>query len=302
MDGAFNVDPVREYKSLGTLDSSPLLLTSDPSDYRITHVYWLQKRDVWNHQYLVIEFRLLEGTETFYIRIERDKKVWLGFGPKNLDDKFSTCASMAPLALNSFAIADFEVQNPLLGLDFLARLIQAIHRCSDTYTFLAFNCWWFAGCSFECFTHVVDHSTATANLLTGGSSLIEARRFAVEYYLCSHWPYWMLMGYAVVIVTTLSSFLTNWSFLAIAIPSILVAAWSVYYIYALAGTWHLVLRDATREEGTRPEFECVVSTRLALWSIGVAGFFLFYGILFLVMAFSPMMEIVCIGDAPPWSF
>lgn len=269
-------------------------ISGHPTDYLMLRISWYQEQSFWNHQFIVARFqRRTPPSHVFFACVERDKTEWLDIWTGNLVQTIRASATEGALTINSFLITEYHIdlhvarQSRFATLQFLGSLLEAIQAYSSQYTFLTCNCWWFAGCCFDCIVRLMADANPTAPT-PQATNYQAAAVFGSDHYFRSQWPYWMLLGYAVVIVTSISSFVTNWSFLAYLVPCLLVAAWTVYYLTVLADAWRIV-REKLGDG--RPELDQAVSSRLAWRTMGVSFVFILYGLLFFILAFSPALAI-----------
>ncbi|KAG9002415.1 hypothetical protein FRB95_008032, partial [Tulasnella sp. JGI-2019a] len=205
----------------------------------------------------------------------------------------------AVLAANSSCVARYTVdpactQRDQHTLASIGGIIERINDFSSSYSFLAFNCWWFAGCSFFCIAHFIEpqnltiHCSHDARRDPEVSTFEEAMAFCDIYYLRCHWPYWILAGPPMIVISGCLSLITNWCFLGYTVAPALILAWLIYYIINIAGAWRVV------REIVKPK--CIsadntIGLGLAWRAVGIVVVLICYGGLFLALASIPSLRI-----------
>ncbi|KAG8993757.1 hypothetical protein FRB95_003950 [Tulasnella sp. JGI-2019a] len=271
-------------------------------DYVFCGLSWWQFNDRYSHQLAVAAFEdQRDPSKKLYVRFERDKDTWTPWSGGDLKTRVTTSSMEVVLTAKSFCVAKFTVdptfaQRDQHTLESIGVIIDKINRFSSTYSFLAYNCWWFASCSFFCIGHCIGPNNLTIYCRSREanhhrlrpSTFKEAMSFCDIYYLQSHWPYWILVGHPIIVLTAGLSLITNWCYLTYSIAPALILAWLMYYIVSIAGAWGLVRRvvgcdtiDAENPLGVRLAFKVVV----------VLVLLMLYGGLFLVLAMSPGLSI-----------
>lgn len=276
-----------------------------PDDYLMAQVSWYQERGFWNHQYILITFQgrssSTSALPTLFVRLERDKTEWIHVWSKNLVHKIQASTYVNALTTESFRIAYYVVhpavasQSKHANLTFLGELVEAIQGYSSQYAFLSYNCWWFAGCCYDSIARLVkdDYSLVPEALHTRSSEPTPseaATLFGAEIYFRNQWPYWMLLGYVVVVLMLVSTFFTYWSILAYGVPAFLIGSWTVYYMMVLSSAWRQI-RERLGDRSTGV-VEQAVSARLATLTLAVSFLFILYGPVFCALAFSPAVAVV----------
>ncbi|KAG8979809.1 hypothetical protein FRB94_010827 [Tulasnella sp. JGI-2019a] len=270
-----------------------------PRNLVLSRFSWWQQNDIYSHQFVVAEF---EDRSSLAIRrsmrIEREKSNWI---PRRgiLETYFRTSSTKADLTVDSFCVAVCTVDPACTQRDqhtpeLIERSIDKINEFSSSYSFLAFNCWWFAGCPFFCIAHFIGPSNLTIRCSRevdhslDDSTFEEAMAFCEAYYLRSHWPYWILVSPPMITIAGSLSLITNWCFLGYTIPPALVLAWLMYYIIIIAGTWRVV-REIVGSRGINADSG--VGIRLAWRAMGVVVVLMCYGGLFFALASIPSLAI-----------
>ncbi|KAG8873648.1 hypothetical protein FRB98_008873 [Tulasnella sp. 332] len=276
------------------------LLENVTIEYAFNELGWWQQSDRYSHQFVIAVFENLRlPSQRIYVRIERDKDAWTPWHGGNLETIFTSSFIEAALTAQSFCVAKYTVNSTFLRRNeytpsSISAVIQEINKYSSTYSFLAFNCWWFAACSFFCIAHCIkpEHLTIycrqEAYHELEESTFEQAMSFCDVYYLKSHWPYWILVGHPVIVLTACFSLLTNWCILAYTIPPLLIGVWLTYYIVRIAGAWRGVRRVA-RCEGLGAERS--INLKLACSVAAIVIALMLYSALFLVLAFSPRLAV-----------
>ncbi|KAG9014785.1 hypothetical protein FRB94_010632 [Tulasnella sp. JGI-2019a] len=221
-----------------------------PDDYAFRELRWCQQSDVYSHQFIVAMFesRALPA-HRLYVRVEREKAKWMPGDA--LETLFNTSSFEEILIGRSFCIARYTVDvtsSRRAGhtLASIGEVINDINQYSSDYSLLAYNCWWFAGCSFICIAHRIEFCHPTVYRRRESHHQLEkttfdgAMAFCYTHYLRGHWSYWILVGHPLVTLIAFLSLVSDWCYLAYTIPPTFMAAWLTYYIVSIARSWGVV--------------------------------------------------------------
>ncbi|KAG9035442.1 hypothetical protein FRB95_011307 [Tulasnella sp. JGI-2019a] len=253
-----------------------------PDGYAFRGLGWFQQNDIYSHQFIVAMFE-----------IEREKAGWTPGAA--LETLFTTSSFEETLTKRSFCVARYTVDvtcsrragHTLLSI---GEVIDDVNRYSSNYSLLAYNCWWFAGCSFICIVHRIEHCDSKIYRRRESHHQLEktdfdgVTAFCYIHYLRGHWSYWILIGHPLIVIAAGLSLVSNWCYLAYTIPPAFMAAWLTYYIVSIARSWGMV-RGMVASHGN------AVGVGIACKGTIVVVGLMLYGAIFLALASNPDLAI-----------
>jgi len=264
----------------------------DPTAYHIVYVGLYEMPDFWRHQFVVVGLRTLTSpkspsSSSLFVRAERDKRGWLDVLHGNLVQGFRLSRHYENLVSGSHCITHYTINPPSLTHTLLtfAQIVDQSRTYSARYDLFAFNCRWFAASCYKAVTEGFTVHHLRMNIDKRDSTFQEAMAFVEQYYFLGHWEYGLLINYVVLIITSVLSFYTNLAFLACFVPSILIGGWALYYLSVI------MERDSLRLGHSQTQ-DTRIGIRLAWQAIWVAVVMFFYGLVFLLLSFSSLLEIV----------
>ncbi|KAG8996970.1 hypothetical protein FRB94_007958 [Tulasnella sp. JGI-2019a] len=269
-------------------------ITDHPDDYIFRELHWLQQSDIYSHQFIVMMFEHTSfPADKLYVRVEREKAKWTSGG--SLETLFTTSSFEEVLTRESFCVARYTIGSPCSRaanhtLRLIGEVIDDINRYSSNYSLLAYNCWWFASCSFICIAHHIQlcgpkiYCRRESHHQLEETKFDKAMTFCYIHYLRGHWLYWILVVHPLVILTAGLTLISNWCYLAYTIPPAFMAAWLTYYIVSIARSWGVV-RGVVGRHGNA--VGVCIACRGAIVVVGL----MLYGAICLALASNPDLAI-----------
>lgn len=262
------------------------------AEYTIVYVGLHELPDFWRHHFVVVGLRAQPSpglsSSTLYVRAERDKRGWLDILQGNLVQGFRISDSYQTLVSGSHRIAHYTINPPSPSRSLLsfAELVDESRRYSARYDLFAFNCRWFAASCYKDLTSGIPFRHLRMYIHTRPSNFPDAMSFVEQHYFLGHWEYGLLVNYVILIITSALSFITNLAFLACFVPSILIFCWSFHYVFVI------MVRDGLRAPAGSLAQETRIGILLARQAIYISLVMFFYGLVFLVLSHSTLLEIV----------
>ncbi|KAG8993758.1 hypothetical protein FRB94_006618 [Tulasnella sp. JGI-2019a] len=259
---------------------------------------WWEERDILHHQMVIVEFKTPAAPhEVLYMRIERDKKSWNPWDSHSLKTHFSTSTMEEALITSASCIARYSLDPSSIPRNehtilFIGGIIDGINAYPSTYSFLGFNCWWFAGCCSYTIAHCIGSERLILRCRTSSDYQLEvmgfedAMAFYKVYYFRSHWPYWLVVGWGICLLAGGLSLKQNYFFLAYCLPAVLILMWLIYYCTIVAQSWRVV-QGVVGAESTDLRMNSGMAWRATI----VSMVWMIYGGIILMLALNPRMAI-----------